>query len=467
MSIRKWLTILVVYCCLLLLAGCQESTSASSGKILAHFDTKIAYFKDVDPHFLGLSEEMSHICTVTLLDKKDPAHYEQLFRNLGEGILRVGGHGADLSVRSPDTNIQCPGYTVKYSDLVNDFFAFVHRIHWKVIWAVNFIKYDPQGAAREASLIANVAGDSLLAFAIGNEPDIFAKHGDRPATWTYSDYKSEWEANYQSIVQAVPTAKFVGSDSCCESQFYYQFTQDEHDKIIAATHHYYTGQENNKGIAYLLSKDVSDHLSQRLPQWLFTASQARVPLMITESNTFSQGGATGVSDTYAATLWAADYLCEASAFGIRTVAFHNSGTASYNVIDNNGVPTPLYYGLLFFHTLAQTPKSAIANVSLQTPLMVSAYEVMDGQKAARMMLMNRELKNDAEVEIRLDAPYKTIQLIRLTAPSIDAKSNITLGGRGISDQGTWSASKVESIEVNGASVSVTVPRGSAVEVSFE
>jgi hypothetical protein len=192
MSKRKWLAIVVVHCCLLLLGGCQRSTLVSSGKIIAHFDTKIAYFKDVDPHFLGFSDEMSYVCTVTLLDKKTPATYEQLFRNLGEGTLRVGGHGADLKVRSPDTQINCPdGSTVKYSDLVNDFFAFVHRIHWKVIWAVNFIKYDPQGAAREASLIANAAGDSLIAFAIGNEPDLFAKHGERPATWTYSDYKSE------------------------------------------------------------------------------------------------------------------------------------------------------------------------------------------------------------------------------------------------------------------------------------
>ena len=465
MSIRRWSTILIVHCCFLLLVGGQQTTLASSGKIIAHFNTNVSYLTEVDPHFVSLSFEMGNLCDILGLDQQKPAYYEQLFKNLGTGVFRIGAHSADFSTYSPYGKLACSAlHTTINQKAITDFFAFIERIHWKVIWGLDLIKYDPQMAATEASAVANIAGASLLAFAIGNEPDLFVKKNDRPAGWSYTDYKSEWETYYQQVLKAVPDAKFIGPDSCCETPFFYQFTQEEHEKVIATAHHYYTGQEED--IAYLLSKDVSEHRTLRMGQWTAAARQVGLPLMITESNTFSKGGVDGASNTYASALWAVDYLCEASVLGIKSVAFHNAATAYYDAIDINGAPTPLYYGLLLFHTLVQTPKSAIANVSLQTPLMVTAYEVMDGQKAARMLLMNRELKNDAEVEIQLDAPYKTMQLMRLTAPSIDAKNNITLGGSGISDQGTWSASKVESVEVNGASVSVKVPRGSAVEVSF-
>src|SRR5437763_1614770 len=109
MPIRKWREICVVLFCLMLLVGCgmQTTYAASSDTIPVSMNTRLHYFKGVDPHFVSFSVEISDICDILRLDAQSPAHYEQLFHNLGEGILRIGAHSADFSTWSPDGKLSC------------------------------------------------------------------------------------------------------------------------------------------------------------------------------------------------------------------------------------------------------------------------------------------------------------------------------------------------------------------------
>jgi hypothetical protein len=486
MFVRKWLKILCAFLGFMLIAGCSPESyfspaskpSATPSSVYGNASlslnrTNANSMVKVDTNFIGLSFELSQICEVIGLDEQNPAYYEQLYLNLGSGIVHIGGHSADFGVWLPDGSTYCSAtYTAVTRGMINSFFAFVARIHWQVIWGLNLIENNPQSAASEASYIASVAGSRLLAFNIGNEPDIYAKHGFRPANWGYPDYRSEWNTYYTAIRQLVPAAKFIGSDACCESSFFYNFTSDESQKIIAAAHHYYTnedfyGTDQAESIPFLLSDRVSEIQAEYIGKWVETARQAGVPLEITESNTFSGGGKLGVSNTYASALWVIDYLSEAASLGVKRVELQNSSRASYNVIDDNGDPTPLYYGLLFFHMLVQSPGSTIESVGMQTTLDMTTYKVVDADGTVHVVLINKDLKQNASTEIQLGIPSTKAQLLRLTAPSIDATDNISLAGRGLSAQGTWSSpSNLETIPVKKNIADITVPPGSVVEVIF-
>lgn len=489
MNVRIWLKMVSALFIIIFLAGCSplvnlsnannvtnrpgpSATPSLHGNVAIYLNTTSAKNEmTVNNNFIGFSIELPQICEILSLDAQNPAHYEQLFKNLGEGIFHIGGHSADLTEWSPYGSYCSTTNAVLSRTLVHNFFAFVARIHWQVIWGLNLIRYNPQAAANEASYVASVAGSSLIAFNIGNEPDLYAKHGFRQANWGYADYIAEWNAYYTAVHQLVPAAKFIGSDACCESPFFYNFVQDESGKIIAATHHFYAGQViygsgQNADIPYLLSTYLEGQQAEYLSRWKAAAQQAGVPLEITESNTFSNGGVAGVSNTYAAALWATDFLCEAASLGVQSIEFQNSRQALYNSIDDNGNPTPLYYGLLFFHALTQSSNYTLTSVSLQTSLNVTVYKVTDADGKIHLIVINKDLDQDASVGIQLSTSATKAQVLRLTAPSLDATSQVSLGGAMLSSQGAWSPSNLETISVQGNVAYITVPKGSAAELTF-
>jgi hypothetical protein len=492
MLVRKSQALISVLFCLLLLAGCAQKASSSppssSPSSSSSFPTPSAYGnavlsldalsanKSVKPStdFTGLSFELSQVCRVISLDQKNPKYYEQLYLNLGNGILHIGGHSADFGVWRPNGNMSCnASSTIVTQGMIRSLFAFVARIQWKVVWGLNLITYDPQSAAQEAAYIASVAGPSLLAFNFGNEPDLYAKHGWRPANWGYANYLSEWNAYYSDVRHLVPNAQFIGSDACCESAFFYKFLQDESGKIIAAGHHYYAGMvSTNKdypspNIPFLLSPYVLQQQTAFLAQWLGATRETNVSLDITETNTFAGGGLSGVSNTYASALWATDYLCDAAFLGVRRAEWQNAGRAAYNVIDDNGNPTPIYYGIFFFHMLVRSPGAAITSAGLQTTLNMTAYKVTDANATVHLVLINKDLTKNASVTIQLNMFATKAQLLRLLAPSPDATNNVSIGGKMLSAQETWSLpTNLESVDVKNNIAQVTVPSGSAVEVTF-
>jgi hypothetical protein len=490
MNVRNWLKAISALFVIVFLAGCSplvnlsnatnatnnpspSNTSSIRGNTIISLNTTNETNKAlINDNPIGLSFELSEVCEILSLDAQNPTRYEQFYKNLGNGVMHVGGHSSELGVWSPYGSPYCSSsHTVVTRSMISAFFAFVARIHWQVIWGLNLIRYNPQAAANEASYVASAAGSSLTAFNIGNEPDLYAKHGFRPANWGYANYIAEWNAYYTAVHQLVPAAKFIGSDACCESPLFYNFVQDESGKIIAATHHFYAGQViygsgQNADIPYLLSTYLEGQQAEYLSRWRAVAQQAGVPLEITESNTFSNGGIAGVSNTYAAALWATDFLCEAASLGVQSIEFQNSRQALYNAIDDNGNPTPLYYGLLFFHALTQSSNYTVTSVNLQTSLNVTAYKVTDVDGKLHLIVINKDLDQNATVGIQLSASATKAQVLRLTAPSLDATSQVSLGGAMLSSQGTWSPTNLETISVQGNVAYVTVPKGSAAELTF-
>lgn len=417
--------------------------------------------------FIGFSYELSQTCEIVRLDKQNPEYYEQLYENLGIGVLEIGGHTGDYSEWVPDGISSCSTvHTVVTKTLIDSIFVFAHRIHWKVFWGLNLIANDPQSAANEAAYVAAAGKSELIGFKIGNEPELYVQFGARLSGWGYINFLEEWEQYKNAVLSAVPSAEFIGPEACCETPFFTNFLVDEGKSIIIATHHYYNGNASTTSFtpSYLLSKQVMHLFVAQATKWMAFALDQRLPLEISETNTFSGGGAPGVSNSFAATLWASDYLFKAAELGIRRVDFQSSLMAIYDAIDNNGMPKALYYGLLFFHIV--TEGARIVQTTIQTFHNITAYAVIGSNGSLNVVILNKDTSHKYLVAININHLYHSAKVIRLVAPNIASTAAITVGGRAISAKGTWTSSSSEVLTIHGTVVNVQIPPASAASLVF-
>lgn len=91
-------------------------------------------------------------------------------------MLRIGANQVDRS----SWNGVVEGLTPILPAQIDAFAAFVQATQWQVIYGVNLARNTPANAADEAAYVAERLGPSLLAWEIGNEPDLYVRHGYRP-----------------------------------------------------------------------------------------------------------------------------------------------------------------------------------------------------------------------------------------------------------------------------------------------
>src|SRR5258708_6458793 len=263
----------------------------------------------VPASLIGINLELVDLCSVLRTDAAHQKAYEQFFQNFGSSTLHVGGHSADEGIWAPDARPACLAHPIVTKTLVRSLFAFARRIHWHVIWGLNFLINEPAMDASEAAYVASVGGSSLLGFSIGNEPELFARHGERPSGWGYSDYLSEWNADHNAVLAQVPTARFFGPEACCETPWFASFVHDEGPSglLVAATRHYYyySGQHaaaTNLTAMSLLSQAALQRFTLAAHGWVPSADGHGLPVNISQINSISKPGIAGISNTVAAAL---------------------------------------------------------------------------------------------------------------------------------------------------------------------
>jgi hypothetical protein len=146
----------------------------------------------IPPDFMGLGYELSSVARPGLLSARD-ATYVQLVRTLGEqGVIRVGGNTADYASYSatgqPLSSPEGKAGSVVNDAVLRDLGTFLDATRWKLIWALNLGHGTLENAIEEAKAVTAAAGDRLLAFEIGNEPDLFPRReGHRHTGYGYDD----------------------------------------------------------------------------------------------------------------------------------------------------------------------------------------------------------------------------------------------------------------------------------------
>lgn len=413
--------------------------------------------------FNGFNIEMSYACKLLQVDAANPAFYEQLYKNLGSSTLHINGHSADEAQWSATGDYSCSSEnTVVTPAFVDALVAFANHIGWHIVWGLNLISNTPAMDAAEATYVASSAGATLSAFNIGNEPGAYTYHGYRPAGWTYTNYLTEWRAAESAVLAAVPGARIDAPDVSGSSSFYASFASSEASDaaLLGLSHHYYI-TATPQSIATMLAPSTMSAFLASVTTW---QSATTLPFILSELNTFSNGGVAGVTNTLAASLWLADASLATAAQGVAQLDLQQSGSVLYDALDpNTGQPTPLYYGLLLAHTMMRL--GTFDSLSLTTSHNLDAYAVKVSDGTLRVIVVNKD-GSDADAQITLPATFATGSYYTLAGPAIDATTGVTLDDRGVSASGTWSANNPTTISVGGDVVDLVIPADTALALTL-
>ncbi len=189
--------------------------------------------------FMGLGYEVSSVSERGLFSGSNHA-YVQFVRTLSPaGVIRIGGNTSDYASWSPDgPAVSSPKATVVDRRGIRELGTFLRATGWRLIWGFNLGRGSVSEAVDEAMAVADSAGDRLLAFEVGNEPDLFAGV-HRPPNYSYADYYAEYRRFKKAIRDKSPNAPFAGPDVIIHADWLEQFAAAESADIRLLTHHYY------------------------------------------------------------------------------------------------------------------------------------------------------------------------------------------------------------------------------------
>ncbi|OCB84380.1 hypothetical protein A7U60_g8364 [Sanghuangporus baumii] len=251
----------------------------------------------------------------------------------------------------------------------------------------------------------------LGAFLLGNEPDLYGAHARRQSNYSVQDYFGEFTVVVQQLNNSnqygdlLPRAYLGGPTICFVS----------------------------------LAKWQKDGIG--------SAKAADKPVLMGEFNTASCGGFPGISDTFAATLWAIDYVLQLASVGYDGAYIHTRERGiTYNLFDppasndssSNWTTLPTYYALL---PVAEALSPGWQNGSLVMDFglnnnsessLLAGYGIYDGQTSAlsTMIFLNYADVGQDGAMFSLPSLGKNTMFTRtLTAASLSEKYNISWAGQ--------------------------------------
>ena len=425
--------------------------------------------------FAGLSFEMQNVLpgtNGTYFFSPNNQPLITMFQTLGIKNLRVGGNTADR-----------PGVAVPGPADADSLFAFARAAGVKVIYTLRL----HQGSAKDVVPIAKYIEQhypaQLACFAIGNEPDVFTKE--------YSVYRDEWKKYVSAITAVAPEARFCGPCAtptrvAWSRQFADDFAKSGLIKYI--TQHDYPGGDSRRATNVVAARDQMlspawlNHYEKFYQAFATTALANGLAYRYDEANSFYDGGAKDVSDTFASALWGLDFLHWWAAHGAGGVNYHTGDKVAardmnkpcryaafwtsrqgYNV-------HPLGYGIKAFD-LGGHGRVLPLTISNPDSLDLTAYAVHGEDKTLLVTIINKGHGpggRSAEVTIKAAGIVGGGQVIFLRAPNgnVAAKSGVTLGGAPIEDNGSWAGQWAPLAAAKTNQCTMTIPVASAAVVKL-
>ncbi len=428
--------------------------------------------KPIAADFLGLSFEAPVLTSNAFASQNITLAH--LLDTLGRGTLRFGGNEVEYTGWQSDSVSKGTTEPIALGKTdLNRMFAFAQAVQWHVILGVNLGHFDPASAADEAAYAARVGGSSLLAIEIGNEPDLFMFNGQRSPLWGYNDFHNELQAYIQAIHARSPDVPIAAPVTYGTTGigWFRQAITDDGAQLTLATHHLYPmtrlpvmlwGSPTAPTIDNLLSPAVMQRTAAIVDELVHASP---LPLQISETSSVANSGKSGVSDVFAAALWGADHLFTLAEHGVRGVNFHTvfSRCYGYTPICLDGATyrtQPLYYALLLFHETAQGAAQTVP-VHVESNANLTAHAIISADGKLRLVLIN---KSRVAVTVHLATTQTSLHAtyIRLTAPTLESTTGITLGGASVNADGQWQSN--QSIPLVGDTLPVDA--ASAVVVTF-
>ncbi len=348
----------------------------------------------IPANFIGLSYEVEQLADPSFFSAQNTGLIRQFQALAPHGVLRLGGNTSEFATWKPSPDAPEPErpnirevqgepraqfYNVT-PEAVRNLAAFLRAAGWTCIYGIGMGTNTPHRAAAEAMFAAQTLGSSLAYFQIGNEVDLFGRHLRDPQTWNAQTYLDEWLAMARAIEARVPAAQFgmpdVASNISWLTDIANRWSSIQNPpRIVALTHHYYFGgpaTNPDVNIPNLLKPATMQKVQQTADTANAAARKMGVRLRMTEGNTCYRGGKPGLSDVFAASLWAADYALLLASNNYSGVNLH--GGTGNSVANSVGGSLP---GDALLRDQGETPQQIAAHPHpFYTPIATFGPEYM-------------------------------------------------------------------------------------------
>jgi hypothetical protein len=420
----------------------------------------------ISEHFIGLSYESAILASPDYLSPHNLS-VMGLLRGLGPGaVLRLGGNSSERTVWRDTGDRSEVGSFVITPAAIDTVAVLLNALNWRLIYGLNLARGTPEAAAEEAAYVARAVGPRLLAFQIGNEPDGFGRWSRvRPQSYNFDAFLAEWRQYCTAIRARLPTVRFAGPDIIAEPSWIRPFIEAAGDELVLVTRHYYAdGPAGAPHISLARLLRSAPQAKTMLDEMRSIGESSRLPFRIAETNSIFNEGQPGVSDAFGSALWGAEFMFQVAEAGGEGVNFHTGDAKAYTPIgpgpDGRHVARPLYYGMLMFKEVARGA-SMLPSRLAAPDVNMAAYATRAADDALKVCLINKDFEKGARVAIEAGRGFASAALLRLTAPSMEARTGVTLGGSAVDGFGHWSPQPPR-IFSWGSDAFVEVPPASAV-----
>ena len=431
--------------------------------------------------FLGISYEKNALVEPHF--KAENTVFVNLHRNLGAGTLRLGGNKVELTRWQADASAsldKATGLAVIGRTTLDNFYGFLKATEWKCLHGINLAGNQPDSSADEAAYALKVGGTSILAIELGNEPNLYTNHDLRKKGYDCPTYLPEAAAAIKVIRARNPGIILAGPATARRPDHWFKdAVAGLKGQLQIGTSHLYAlsgGSTNPKSANFpsienlllpaTMAKDVT-----MVDEHLAAAKAAGMRYRLAEFNSVSNGGRTGVSDTFVSALWATDFLFSVAAHGADGVNFHcNLKPGSYSPISTVKGETrytvhPLYYAMLLFHDAGQ---GRLLPTKVQSTANLVAHATLDDSGKVRVVLVNKDLTQDVVATVQVGTRFRAGSVHRLTAPQASSKDGVTYANTVVAADGRWQRTLAteKAVAVQNGRAVVSLPPASALVLTL-
>jgi hypothetical protein len=334
----------------------------------------------------------------------------EVLRMAGRPEIRVGGNSQDrLWPAEPLPHGQ---YQVVDDRLLHAVRC-VGATRSPVLLGLNLLGRTPEATGDILAAAGGLVPRDRLAITIGNEPNLYGSRLPDPGGYQgylmlYGDTLAALRHRFESFLPPVAGPDAAAYRWAAEAA---RFVREV--RPAQATAHLYglngcrdkPGTPNGPTVQRLLRPAASTELVHALSPIAAAARQIHVPAQLSETNTVACRGAAGVSDTFAAALWALGLLGDATSIGFRRVQFHTSvGHYDPFVVEPDGTVRfrPLWSAILLADALWPDGTRPL-RVAGPLPTRLGAWAARRPDGGLAVLVVNRDLQRSGGLVLRTSA----------------------------------------------------------------
>ncbi|KAH8118971.1 hypothetical protein DFH11DRAFT_1562225 [Phellopilus nigrolimitatus] len=271
-----------------------------------------------------------------------------------------------------------------------------------------------------AELGQQVLGSKLIGLQLGNEPDLYHQNQLRGSDYSPTQYDVEWGQVLQDYINdpnISNNSMFAAPSVCCGGNIGWTPEQvwntgflDHYADHLAylAVQHY--PADNCNGSSHVNPQDILqpiylNHNAIQTQNAAYVNSTAIAqslgkPFLLFETNTASCGGFSGLSDSFAAAMWAVDYSFNMAMGNVSHAFFHVGGQSDYynpftppatnqSRFRQWTVGSTFYSSLVVAEALGTSGQAQIVDLYLNNnAALTPGYVVYEAGTPQRVVLMN-------------------------------------------------------------------------------